>query len=201
MPAQSASRALKKFCAQPAHTKSTLGDFIKNLGPSSFALIIFIFSLVMSGPWPLPPGMSAVIGLPILFISLQLVWGNESIWLPKKLANHPISEKRIKKIIGKLLPTLHWLEKLLQVRCTFLFTKTGLRIIGAFIAVMALIMSLPIPGGNFLPGLTISLLALAILQRDGVLAILSLLFACTVFLIMYQLMSTGLGTLSDWLDL
>lgn len=195
---QSASTMLKSYCESDSKDKTTFGDFIKNLGPSSFAMVIFILSLVMAGPWPLPPGMSAIIGLPLLFISLQLVWGNESIWLPSQLAKKSISEKRIKKVIGKMLPTLHWLEKLLHVRLTFMFGKNGLRIFGAFIAVLALIMSLPIPGGNFLPGLAICLLSLAMLQRDGAFALLSMAFSVTILLVMYQLIDGALSTVSGW---
>ncbi len=198
MPQQSASKALKKFCESEGKDKSTLGDFIEHLGPSSFALVIFILSLIMAGPWPLPPGMSAIIGLPLLFISLQLVWGNQSIWLPSKLDKKSISEKRIKKFVGKTLPTLHWLEKFLHVRCTFVFSNAGLRVIGLVIAVLSLIMSLPIPGGNFLPGLCICLLSLAMLQRDGAFAILSMVFSVAILLIMYQLMGEAFDTISDW---
>jgi hypothetical protein len=37
--------------------------------------------------------------------------------------------------------------------------------------VLALVLILPIPGGNFLPGVTVSVLALALVQRDGLLAL------------------------------
>ena len=42
------------------------------------------------------------------------------------------------------------------------------RVIGAFYLVLAVILTLPIPLGNVLPALAISIIALGMIERDGV---------------------------------
>ena len=44
---------------------------------------------------------------------------------------------------------------------------------------LALVLVLPIPLGNLAPGATVAVLALALLQRDGLLALLGYLMAAT----------------------
>ena len=45
---------------------------------------------------------------------------------------------------------------------------TAERVIGAFYLVLAVILTLPIPLGNVLPALAISIIALGMIERDGV---------------------------------
>lgn len=192
------SKFLRKYATSPSSQKGTLGDFIEGLGSSSFALVILILSLPQAGPWPMPPGMSAIMGLPILFISLQLVWGNTSIWLPEKLNKKRFSAKRIKTIVGKIVPIFVWLEKFLRPRLDFMFSAKGMRLIGGVIALLALIMALPIPGGNFVPGLLICLLSLSVLQRDGLLAIGCMIGTIVLTVVMYALIGSAMDTVAGW---
>ena len=194
------SQLLKAFANSPSKNKSTVEDFLEEFGSGSFALVILILSLPQAGPWPMPPGMSAIMGLPMMFIALQLMWGNSAIWLPQKLKQKSFSQKKLKTIIGKIVPTLKWLERILHPRMEFVFRPWGMRFIGLVIAVMALVVSLPIPGGNFLPALAICFLSLAVLERDGLLAILSLVACAVVLFVMYQLVGTALDAVAGWLE-
>jgi hypothetical protein len=56
----------------------------------------------------------------------------------------------------------------------FLFGPVGDRVIGALALALSVVLFLPIPFVNFAPGLAIVLLALALLQHDGLAALLGL---------------------------
>ena len=45
---------------------------------------------------------------------------------------------------------------------------TGERLVGLFLLVLAIVLTLPIPFGNWLPAFAISIIALAIVEKDGV---------------------------------
>jgi hypothetical protein len=56
-------------------------------------------------------------------------------------------------------------------RLLFLFGAWGHRAIGLVCTLLALVLILPIPLGNMLPAAAVSVLSLALVQRDGFLAL------------------------------
>lgn len=60
-----------------------------------------------------------------------------------------------------------------------LLNPIGERLIGVVCLALALVLILPIPGGNILPAMAVSTLAFALIQRDGVIAIVGYLLALT----------------------
>ena len=178
----------------------TIGDFVAMLGERSFALAILIFSLPNSLPIPGVPGFSTLTGLPILFIALQILCGRKDIWLPRKVAAKRFQGEFLTKIIRKALPVVIWLEKLLHPRLTIVCESIGERFIGFLIAMMAFILALPIAGANFLPALSISLLALALLENDGFFAALSILFTLASLCFMYEVILLVVGGTVHWVS-
>lgn len=179
----------------------TVQDFVSLLGDRSFALTILVFSLPNSLPVPGIPGFSTITGIPILVIALQMVFGRENIWLPRKVAEKEIAQGALSRIIDIAIPYVARLEKLLHPRLPFFCTAWGERLVGLLIVTMALILSLPIVGGNFFPGMSISLMALAILERDGLFAIFSMGFCIASIILMYSLLEWAVLALLGWLGL
>lgn len=67
----------------------------------------------------------------------------------------------------RIVPWLGKAERLLRPRYGF-FAKPPMEyLVGAVCLLLALVLVLPIPLGNALPALAISLLALGVLERDG----------------------------------
>lgn len=166
----------------------TVQDFVRLLGDRSFALAILIFALPNSLPLPGIPGLSTVTGVPILILALQMVWGKETIWLPRKVAQRELQQEILGKIIAKAIPYVARIEKYLHPRYRCFCSKTSERFVGVLIAIMAFILSLPIVGGNFLPGFSIALLAIALLERDGAFALISIAFTLVSLVLMYNLL-------------
>jgi hypothetical protein len=193
------SDVLKDIVLVGGQDEIAIGEFMTMLGDRSFALAILIFSLPNSLPIPGIPGFSTVTGIPILFIAIQIVCGRKAIWLPRSVALKQFPRHFLVKMITKALPVIVWLEKFLHPRLTVVCGAYGERIIGVLIAVMAFILALPIPGGNIPPGVSISLLALAILERDGVFALVSMVFTVASFCFIYKLIALVLGSAMDWM--
>ena len=64
-------------------------------------------------------------------------------------------------------------------RLVFLFGPVGERLIGLVCLALALVLILPIPGGNILPAMAVSALAFALIQRDGLIALIGYGLAIT----------------------
>ena len=73
---------------------------------------------------------------------------------------------------GKLTPMLQRVERVSRPRLVFLFGPVGDRIIGLTITLLSLVLLLPIFLGNMAPAAAIAAFGLALVQRDGVLALI-----------------------------
>ena len=178
--------------------KISVGDFVAQMGPSSFVLIILI--LVLPHTIPLPElGLSTFTALPVLFLSYQIIIGRQTIWLPEKIAKKNFSQKQMKRMLGRFLKIIMWLEHFMHARWPLLYRPMGQRFIGVLIFIMALVLALPIPGGNFLPGVSISFLALALLEGDGAFTVLSVVFSLASFYVMYQVVALAMAEILQFL--
>ncbi len=164
----------------------SIGEFMTHLGDRAFYMAILIFSLPNSLPVPGIPGFSTITGLPISFIALQLVLGRHTIWLPKKVAEKRFSRQGLAKLLSKALPAVIWLERFLKPRWRWVNSPLSDRLIALLVVVLSLIIALPIPGANFLPGLSMSLIALGMLEKDGIFLLVAIALALAAITFMYQ---------------
>jgi hypothetical protein len=78
-----------------------------------------------------------------------------------------LSRADFTRLVRRIAPWLASAESLLRPRLTLLGGAPMQRLIGLLCLVLALVLFLPIPLGNVLPGLAITVLALGLLGRDG----------------------------------
>ncbi len=153
-----------------ADERISLGHLIEGFGNRAFGALLFIFAVPVSLPIAIP-GISAVLGAPLLFLSWQLMRGREQPWLPEVMRSRSFRRCDFAKMLLRVLPALRRVERLVGPRLAWLTGGRGERVIGFIAFVLAVILFLPVPFGNSIPGLAIAVLALAVLERDGVAAI------------------------------
>ncbi len=76
--------------------------------------------------------------------------------------------ERFAQLVDRLAPWLARAERLLRPRWSVLVGHRAENVLGAVCLVLAIVLALPIPLGNMLPAFAICLIALGILERDGV---------------------------------
>ena len=153
----------------------TVGEMLEAFDSRAFGAMLLVFGLLNT--LPLPPGSSTLLSLPILFLAPQIALGREIPWLPRKLVEHPLKRDDLRGLFRKLTPIVRRMELVTRPRLELLFAPVGERAIGVVCTLLALVLVLPIPLGNLAPGATVAVLALALLQRDGILALLGYLMA------------------------
>jgi len=166
------SEILQEIADAPAtpDERISLGHLIDGFGNRAFGALLFIFALPVALPIAIP-GISAVLGAPLLFLSWQLMRGRDQPWLPELMRSRYFRRIDFARMLTRVLPWMRRLERLVGPRLILLVSGRGERVIGFLAFVLALILFLPIPFGNTIPGLAIALLALAVLERDGAAAI------------------------------
>jgi hypothetical protein len=146
---------------------AALRDAIGDRGIAAFLFFFGAFNCL-----PLPPGSSLVSGIPCLMLSWQLIRRRKAAWLPQRVLDIPVTESTLEIVRLKLIPKLFWLEKFIKPRYWPMLPGQDEAIIGLVCAFFSIILILPIPLGNWLPAYAIAALALALLQRDGVMLLI-----------------------------
>ena len=179
--AASVSELLDLIAAQSG-PKVAVGDLLETFGDRAFGALMFVFAapLVL----PMPPGVSALLGAPLIFVTAQWAMGRKSLWLPKALLAQTMSREDFRSLVTKLKPHLGRLERRLRPRLTFMYNPFGDRLVGALCFVLSLIVFLPIPFGNMLPSFAIAAFAIGGAERDGLAALIGWVAAIASILLL-----------------
>ncbi len=152
--------------ARDARENISVGAIIDQLGDRSFAAALLLFAAL--NLLPLPPGATFFTGAPLVLIALQMVWGSPRVWLPKRVREKTIPAERFLATVSWIAPRLLKIERLIRPRYWPFWHRQGEIIIGAVVLVLAIVITLPIPLGNWPPALSIAFLSLALSERDGI---------------------------------
>jgi len=145
----------------------SIGMIRDALGDRSFAALLLFFAII--NLIPLPPGASALLGLPLLIVAAQMVYGSKRVWLPRLLTQRTVSAETFRSIMDRIIPRLVSIERMIRPRYWPFWRRRGDRVVGIIALIMAITVTLPIPLGNWLPAFSTALLGLALSERDGIL--------------------------------
>jgi hypothetical protein len=126
--------------------------------------LLFLFAF--PNVHPTPPGTSTVLGAPLVFLAAQLAFGRKP-WLPAVIASRSMTRADFASLVRRIGPWLARIDGLLRPRLTLLTLPPMRYLVGLVCLLLSLVLVLPIPLGNVLPALAISLLALGMLESDG----------------------------------
>ena len=160
----------------------SIGYLLRALEHRAVGALMFIFAV--PNAIPVPPGVSAVLGAPLIFLSFQMMLGQRP-WLPKIITERSLSRSEFQKVVSLTAPWLAKAERLMRPRLSLLARPPFEYVIGAVCLLLSIILFLPIPLGNMLPAFTICVLALGVLERDGLWAIIGLVCAIAAVLIVW----------------
>jgi hypothetical protein len=172
----SASTLLSTFADSWAADRVQLNDIVDVLGERVYGILLLIFAIPNAIPNPVP-GVTAVLGLPLVLISAQMLLGRPRPWLPAVIGSRSIATEDFRRFIRQADPWLKRMERMLTQRFTFVFSPTGERILAVVVLVMAIVLTLPIPLANLLPAVAICFIALALIEFDGLWAGIGVLAA------------------------
>jgi len=157
-------RALALECEQEV---LTMRELITALGIRGHGFIALLFSIPFILPIPLP-GLSMVFGLFVFVSGLGVTFGF-GLWLPNWWMRRTLPGYFLSRVFRTAAKLMQKIEKILRPRLFFLSDSVWMRAAcGLLIALAGFILALPLPPGtNFPPAIVSVLLALGILERDG----------------------------------
>jgi hypothetical protein len=144
----------------------SLGDIEAALGDRGFGLMLLVFTLPA-----LIPIISTIAVIPLALLAGQLMLGMEKPWLPKAILRRSAATADFKRVVEQLLPHLLRAEKVLKPRYLLLASAPAERMIGLVCLLLTLLLPLPWPFGNVMVAVPLVVLALALIERDGLFAL------------------------------
>jgi hypothetical protein len=149
----------------------TVGEVLDRLEGRAFGLLLLL--LALPNCVPNVPGLSTIFGVMMIAPAIQLILGRGALWMPRRVRAWTFSRDVFRTTIRASVPVLRRVEHFIRPRWTWLVHAPMTQVLGLQTLVMALVLMLPIPAGNWPPGMTVATTALALIQRDGRLALLS----------------------------
>lgn len=163
------SHVLKQMADGIVADRVSLADVMRMLRGRSYGALVTFFGTPLILPHV--PGLSTILGVPLLFLTGQLAVNRRMPYLPGFIADRSVTREDFQKTIQVMVPWLARAEAVLRPRWKPLTGRIARQAMGVMSLLLAIILVLPIPFGNMLPGLAITFFGLAILARDGLFAL------------------------------
>ncbi|WP_245314346.1 exopolysaccharide biosynthesis protein [Rhizobium sp. R634] len=152
----------------------SIGEALETMGRTSIAFTILFLAIPALTPIPGPFGM--VFGTALALVSLQIVAGGRKVWLPAVIRNRQVSLTALDLVVRHAVPVIARVEKVVRAgRLKALTGPTVQVLLGIPVFLLAVVIALPIPFGNILPVFSLVVLAVALMERDGLVTLIGLL--------------------------
>lgn len=169
------SQDIKLLLQRLAEKPLSLGDILAETSERGFNLVIAL--LVLPFLFPMPPGLTGPFGGACLILSMQMVLGRRSPWLPRKIATYKFPRSFANILLQNLRRVTRILEKIARPRLSKIADNPYIwRFNGFCISWLAVLLISPVPLTNPIPTIGILLLAVATIESDGLLMCIGYVF-------------------------
>ncbi|MEY8882147.1 exopolysaccharide biosynthesis protein [Donghicola sp. XS_ASV15] len=150
----------------------TLREVIEGFGPTSFLSVIMAVALLIVSPLSGIPLFSSLCGLTIAFVSAQMFWGVDHLWLPDFIMRQTVSGEKMCAALLKMRKAADWLDNKAERRLLFMVRGPMRKLLEFLCILCGGIMPFLelVPFSSSILGLATLLIATALLTRDGLFA-------------------------------
>lgn len=193
------SALLDGFATGDPETLLPLAELLSGLDRRAFGMLLFVSALPAFIPIPIG---GAISGPLTMLIGAQLLVGRQRPWLPRFIAGRGPHRHAMRRFRDSIAPALGWLERVTRPRLTWMLDHraaaifTGVELIG-----LGFLLLLPIPFTNFIFGGLLLLFAIALLEHDGALMLVSWIGGAAAIVTFGVLSGELIGVVRPWIDL
>ena len=146
----------------------TLNNIFSQVGNKGFGMILAVMAIPSALPVP-AIGYSTLFGILVATISLQMIFGRSTPWLPNRLKEIKLPRKPFGVIVHTTNLFFSRFEYLIKPRMHWIGSRLGLPLIGLLVFIMACLMIFPIPLTNTPPAIVIFAVGVGLSENDGIL--------------------------------
>jgi hypothetical protein len=150
----------------------SIGHILQVFGTRGFAFLLLMLSLLNIVIFMVPL-ISLLFGIPMIILAAQLVIGLPAPVFPLVVQQRTIPRDALVQGLERAMAITNKTERYIRPRLRFLSLPAIDRVHGLFALVMAIMVAIPIPLFNVPPSVALALLAVGMLEKDGVFIILA----------------------------
>ena len=155
----------------------SLDEVLDSIGTRSLGPLLLVAGLITLAPVIGDiPGVPTIIAILVLLVAGQLLFKREHLWLPKWLLKRSVSRQKMQKVLGWSRKPARFVDRYIHSRMPRLVEGKGQYLVALVCIVIALAMPLMevIPFSANFAGLALAAFGLALIARDGALALVAL---------------------------
>jgi hypothetical protein len=155
--------------------KVSVGEVVDTVGRRSFGPLLLLGGLLGMSPLGLIPTAPTVLAIVTLLIALQLIFGRETIWIPRFLARLSIPSERMAKAVMAAKAPARVVDRVVKPRLAVLTSDPAERLaaMGCALAALAIPPLEFVPFAVIMPAAAVAAFGLGLIARDGLLMLLA----------------------------
>lgn len=186
--------------AKDAPTQTVTLDWVlERLNERAFGLFLLVLALPCCIPFLY--GIPQVVSLPLMLVSVQILLGRRTPWLPTNLGARTVTQDGLQNLAERAGPWLRKIESLSRPRLTSLSRPPMDRLVGLGLVLFSASILVPLPATNTVPGIAVVIISMGLLQRDGILILLGLLAGTVWIATLIFAGATVIALLRGWLGI
>lgn len=193
------SDRLDRLVAEAPAESVTLDWVLAQLHERAFGLFLLVLALPCCIPFLY--GVPQVVALPLMFVSAQILLGRRVPWLPARLGARVVTSGSLASLSERARPWLRRIEAFSRPRFSVLTRAPVDRIVGLALVLFSASILVPLPGTNTVPGFAVVLVAMGLLQRDGILTLIGGLLGTAWIATLLLAGATLASLVKGWLGL
>jgi hypothetical protein len=163
-----ASEILQHLAQQVGDAETiTIHRIVDLFGVRGFGLLLLVLALLNIVIF-MVPGISLLFGVPMTILSVQMVMGYKAPAIPAFLGRRTVHRESLDRGLEAAIRWLLVIERYIKPRFLYISGPHGDRLHALVCLLLSIMVALPIPLVNVPPSFGIVLIALGMLQRDGV---------------------------------
>jgi hypothetical protein len=153
----------------------SIGEMMDAVGRRTFGPLVLLVGLILVTPLSGVPGIPTLMGLLTSLTLVQVLFGRTHFWLPDLFLRQQVPRQKLVQGLKLLRPAARRIDRLIRPRYTFLVKGPGLYIMALACMVISVVMPATelIPFSASIAGLALMTFGLAMISKDGVLALVA----------------------------
>ena len=161
------SQVLNLLARRSEAGQITFDEIASGLRERAFGMLLLVLGVF--GWIPLmPPGFASIFGTGMAVLAWQIMCGRREPWLPGRIGRVGLSRERFRRIVERATPWLERFEAIARPRFLGGPTERSGRLLGAFLLLLGATVMVPLPMTNAFPSLGVVVIAIGLLERDGI---------------------------------
>jgi hypothetical protein len=184
---------LDRLFAGPRDSLLTIRSFVDGLEDRSYAFIIAALNVPNIVPTGIP-FLSTVTGVPMVLLVVQYFLRRPAPWLPEFVSRRGLPRGKLQDFLaGRARRYIEWIENAIHPRHSWWVSGTPRKLLLITWTLLIVLLALPIPFDNLIPASAIMFFCMALIERDGVMAILGWLLTFLSILWTIFLLTIGIA--------